>query len=103
MKNKFYALIVFLVPSIMAMQHPGMRPGGATAPQTSFNEVKTMTFAEWVEAYKTGAIIASIFLPPRKLQPIDIMEFPHQPKQQFKVKKTHQPQVKNKRQFSQHH
>ena len=104
MKNKLYALIslLFLVPSITAMQHPGMRSGGATAPQASFNEVK-ITYSEWIEAYKTGAIIASVLLPQKKLQPIDIMEYPHQPEQQFRVKKTQQPQVKNKRPFSQHH
>lgn len=97
MKNKFYALILFLVPSVMAMQHPGMHLGQPTEPQTSFNKVKIMSFTEWIEAYKTGAIIALVSLPQRKLQPNDIMEFPHQPQQQFRFKKTHQPQLKDKR------
>jgi hypothetical protein len=97
MKNKFYALILFLAPSTIAMQHPGMRLGQATAPQASFNEVKIMSFTEWIEAYKTGAIIALVSLPQRKLQPSDIMEFPHQPQQKFRFKKTHQPQAKDNR------
>jgi hypothetical protein len=36
-------------------------------------------------------------------QNIEIKEYFHQPKQQFKVKKTHQPHVASRRLFTQHH
>lgn len=40
---------------------------------------------------------------PEKSNATHIEEYPHQPKQQFRVKKTHQPQTNSRRQFTQHH
>lgn len=96
MKTKLYVLNgLFLISSSIAMQHPGMGMLSVkmTEPELYFNEVKGMTFSECLEAYKAGAIIASICIPVKKLNPAFVEEYPHQPQQQFKVKKTHQPPV----------
>lgn len=48
-----------------------------------------------------GALENNAFKASAKLMPMH--EFPHQPKQQYRVKKTQQPNKLSKRQFSQYH
>lgn len=37
------------------------------------------------------------------LKPLSVDDFPHQPNQHYRVKKTQQPHARSRRQFTQHH
>jgi hypothetical protein len=77
MKKTFYLLSLILISSTLTSMESGL------------------TLAMYLQ------LIALVDKPQE--QNIEIKEYFHQPKQQFKVKKTHQPHVASRRLFTQHH
>lgn len=79
MKKSFYLLSLILISSTL----------------TSMESGNSLTLAMYLQ------LIALVDKPQE--QNSEIKEYFHQPKQQFKVKKTHQPHVAPRRLFTQHH
>lgn len=82
-------LTVFLVGIAQSMQHP------------VWGHVHIFTVTSWLAIHGYVTHENHAVLPLSQVE--QVKEYPHQPNQNFRVKKTQQPYLRSRRQFSQHH